>query len=68
MTAIFTASFWVDDYITNKDYYFYTKEQAIRQMKTDADNMKARYFSAEYKGSGKSVGSWEKQGSRWYRR
>lgn len=67
MTAIFTASFWVDNYITNKDYYFYTKEQAIKKMKEDADSMKARYFSAEYKGSGKSIGSWEKHGSRWYR-
>ena len=67
MAAIFTASFWVDDYITDKDYYFYTKEQAIRRMKNDADSMKARYFSAEYKGSGKYIGSWEKRGSRWYK-
>ena len=65
----FIASFEGRYYYGNRTIRFfgYSKEQAIRQAKRMADEQGADEIHIEYKGSGKSVGFWEKRGSRWYK-
>lgn len=45
----------------------YSKDEAIRRAKMIGDVHDADSFYIEYMGSGKTVGYWEKRGSRWYK-
>lgn len=45
----------------------YTKAEAIKLAKKIADEKRARTIYLAYLESGKTVGYWEKRGSRWYK-
>ena len=48
-------------------FFDYTKEEVITQAKKIANEKGYRSFHLTYMGSGKSVGYWQKRGSRWYK-
>lgn len=50
-----------------RTYYGYDKNSIIKAVKLDAQDDDADEFHIYYKGSMKSIGSWEKKGSRWYK-
>ncbi len=52
---------------TNHRFFDYTKEEAIRLAKKTADEKGYRTIYLAYMHSGKTVGYWEKRGSRWYK-
>ena len=65
----FVASFEDGYYhsFTNMRYFDYTKDEAIRLAKAEADRRRSITLTLYYMHSGKSVGTWVKKGSRWYR-
>ena len=48
-------------------YVMCSKDYAIKSAKEDAMRMDADEFSLYYRQSMKSVGQWERKGSRWYK-
>lgn len=52
---------------TIQTYYGYSKDSVVRIVKRDADKTHADTFDIFYLGSGKTIGRWEKRGSRWYK-
>jgi len=48
-------------------FFDYSKEVAIRLAKEVAEETGATEIYMEYMPSGKTVGFWEKKGSRWYK-
>lgn len=48
-------------------FFDYSKDSAVRLAKEIADKEGATEFIMEYSPSGKTVGYWEKKGSRWYK-
>lgn len=48
-------------------FFDYSKDEAIRLAKKTADEGRYTLIYIEYMGSGKTVGYWEKKGSRWYK-
>lgn len=52
---------------TNHRFFDYTKDEVIKLAKQRADEKKYRTIYIAYLESGKTVGYWEKKGSRWYR-
>ena len=48
-------------------YLMWSKDHAIRNAKEDAMRMDADEFSLYYRQSMKSVGQWDRKGSRWYK-
>jgi len=65
----FVASFEGHYYHSSRSIrlFDYTKEEAIRLAKRRADERRARTLYLAYMHSGKTVGYWEKRGSRWYK-
>lgn len=52
---------------TTHRFFDYTKDEAIKLAKRRADEQGYRSIYLTYMGSGKTVGYWEKKGSRWYK-
>lgn len=48
-------------------FFDYSKDEAIRLAKRIGDEKKYRTIYITYMHSGKTVGFWEKRGSRWYK-
>ena len=48
-------------------FFDYTKDEAIKLAKKRGDENRARSIYIVYMHSGKTVGYWEKKGSRWYK-
>ena len=65
----FVASYEDHYYNSSRTHRFfdYSKEEAIRLAKQRADEVGARTLYLAYMESGKTVGYWEKRGSRWYK-
>lgn len=65
----FIASFeghYYHSYTTHR-FFDYTKDEVIRMAKELADRKGYRTVYVAYMHSGKTVGYWEKKGSRWYK-
>ena len=65
----FVASFEGHYYYSHstRRLFDYTKDEAIRLAKKTADEKGYRTIYLAYMHSGKTVGYWEKRGSRWYK-
>lgn len=48
-------------------FFDYSKDEVIRMAKEIGDKKNARTLYIAYMHSGKTVGYWEKKGSRWYK-